>query len=483
MTDNELDYDHDTSGGGGGVPYISTNREMWEASPRSPLLPPQSIHAEHSLLGGLLLDQEAWSKIADLVAAHDFYNPSHQVIFRAAMALAEAGQPIDTITLGERLKDIGKLEAAGGQDYLAQLASETPSAVNIVDYANIVRRNAMLRLMISTGTAIADSAYHTNGREVSELLDEAERKVLAIAEHESPQGKFQKLDDLVTSVVEKLEVLSQYQSAVTGLATGFLDFDKLTAGLHAGDLVVIAGRPAMGKTAYALGIAANVAVKLRKPVAVFSMEMAADLLAMRLLSSYGRLDQQRLRTGQLQDEEWVSVSEAIRALSAAPLFIDDTPALTPTELRARARRLKREQGDLALVVIDYLQLMQATRSVDNRAAEISGISRALKALAKELRVPVVALSQLNRGLEQRTNKRPIMSDLRESGAIEQDADLIVFIYRDEVYNEDSPDKGVAEIIIGKQRNGPTGVVRLAFFGQFTRFENYSDGDGYHGESY
>jgi len=437
-------------------------------------VPPHSVQAEQSLLGGLMLDNNTWDKIADQVNKQDFYRKEHRLIFQAIALLAEDGQPFDVVTLAETLERREELDGIGGLAYLGAIARDTPSAANILAYAKIVRETAVLRCLISVGTEVADSAYRPEGRNSAELLDEAERKVFEIADQMAHGGGFQPLKVLLTQAVKRIDTLFERDDPITGLATGFSDFDLMTSGLQPADLIIVAGRPSMGKTSYAMNIAEHVAIKSRRPVAVISMEMPGDSLAMRMISSLGRIDQHRVRTGRLEEDEWPRLTSAVSMLAEASLFIDDTPALNPTELRARARRLKREQGDLALIVIDYLQLMQAPGSGENRATEISAISRSLKTLAKELHVPVIALSQLNRSLEQRPNKRPIMSDLRESGAIEQDADLIVFIYRDEVYHEDSPDKGVAEIIIGKQRNGPIGSVRLTFLGKYTKFENYTD---------
>ncbi|MBK1702010.1 replicative DNA helicase [Thiococcus pfennigii] len=436
-------------------------------------LPPHNVQAEQSLLGGLMLDNATWERVADAVQEHDFYRREHRLIFRAIARLAEGDQPFDVVTLAETLERNGALEDAGGLPYLGNLVQDTPSAANIKAYAKIVREHAVLRRMISAGTDIADSAYNPQGREVVDLLDEAERRVFEIAEQQARGGGgFQPIKDLLRQAVERVDKLFQSDDPITGLPTGFQDFDMMTSGLQPADLIIVAGRPSMGKTSFAMNIAEHAAIKTRRPVAVFSMEMPGDALAMRMMSSLGRIDQHRVRTGKLGDEEWPRLTSAVHILAEVPLFIDDTPALTPTEVRARARRLKREHDDLALIVLDYIQLMQAPSVGENRATEISAISRSLKALAKELDVPVIALSQLNRSLEQRPNKRPVMSDLRESGAIEQDADLIVFIYRDEVYHEDSKDKGIAEIIIAKQRNGPIGTTRLTFLGKYTKFENF-----------
>jgi replicative DNA helicase len=446
-------------------------------------IPPHSIQAEQSLLGGLMLDNQTWDSIADKVGGGDFYRREHRLIFAALDRLAEAQQPFDVVTLAETLERNGELEDAGGFSYLGSMAKDTPSAANVKAYAQIVREHSVLRQLISVGTDISDLAFHPEGRETADLLDEAERRVFEIAEQEvRGRGGFQPLRTLLTRAVERIEILFERNEPITGLPTGFTDFDMMTSGLQRSDLIIVAGRPSMGKTSFAMNVAENVAIDAKKPVAVFSMEMPGESLVMRMMSSLGRIDQHRVRTGKLEDPEWHSLTSTVSLLAEAPIFIDDAAALSPNEVRARSRRLKREQGELGLIVIDYLQLMQVPGSAENRATEISAISRSLKALAKELEVPVVALSQLNRSLEQRPNKRPIMSDLRESGAIEQDADLIVFIYRDEVYNEDSADKGTAEIIIGKQRNGPIGTTRLTFLGKYTKFENYI-ADVYRDEGY
>lgn len=446
-------------------------------------VPPHSIQAEQSVLGGLMIDNQTWDSIADKIAANDFYRKDHRLIFSAIEELAEKQQPFDIITISEFLDSNKNLDSAGGIAYLAMLAKDTPSAANIVAYANIVRDRSVLRQLIHVGTDITDSAFNSEGIETSELLEKAEREVFKIAEQRQrgQGGGFRAIKNLLATAVDKIEALYEQEGHITGASTGFTDFDDLTSGLQPADLIIVAGRPSMGKTTIAMNMAENVAIKSNKPVAVFSMEMPGEALAMRMMSSLGRIDQNRVRTGKLEDDEWPRLTSAINILAETQMFIDDTPALTPTEVRARARRLTREHGQLGLIVIDYLQLMQSPTSGDNRTQEISDISRGLKALAKELNVPVIALSQLNRNLEQRPNKRPVMSDLRESGAIEQDADLIVFVYRDEVYNPESPDKGIAEIIIGKQRNGPLGVVRLTFLGQFTRFENYAGGSYYEDE--
>lgn len=437
--------------------------------------PPYSLEAEQAVLGGLMLDNEAWDKIADVLIEDDFNLFDHRVIFRSIAELAYENQPYDVVTLSEKIRhsqDAEKMNTNNITSYVVTLAQETPTAANIEAYARIVREKSILRKLASVGTDIASSAYLTQGRDSKELLDTAEKKIFEIGDQSAKsKGSFTSIKELLKSTVEHIEELSKLDNPITGLPTGFDKFDENTSGLQAGDLVVLAGRPSMGKTSLAMNIAEFAAIRGEASVAIFSMEMPSNQLATRMLSSIGRIDQQRMRTGRLTDGDWPLLTSAISLLSSAKLFIDDSPALSPTDLRARARRLKREHG-LSLIVVDYLQLMQITNSSENRTNDVSEISRSLKSLAKELNVPVIALSQLNRSLEQRPNKRPVMSDLRESGAIEQDADLIVFIYRDEVYNEDSPDKGTAEIIVAKQRNGPIFSTRLTFLGQHTRFENY-----------
>jgi len=435
-------------------------------------LPPQSVEAEQSVLGGLMLDTHAWDRIADKLSENDFYRKEHRLIYRAIAALAEDNSPADVVTVSEWLEKNHELANAGGLSYLASLANNTPSAANISAYANIVHERALLRHLIHASNRISQSAYHPEGRNAGDILDLAEKSIFDISEQGAHRrGGFTPLKNLLTAAVDRIDELFRSESPLTGISTGFKDLDDMTSGLQRGDLIIVAGRPSMGKTSLAMNIAENAAVGSKAPVAIFSMEMPGEQLAMRMMASLGRINAHKVRTGKLDDDDWPRLTHAIGLLAEAPMYIDDTPALTPLELRARARRLKREHG-LGLIVVDYLQLMQAPESSENRATEISGITRSLKSLAKELGVPMIALSQLNRSLEQRPNKRPVMSDLRESGAIEQDADVIFFIYRDEVYNEDSPEKGTAEIIIGKQRNGPTGKVKLTFLGEYTRFENY-----------
>lgn len=440
-------------------------------------VPPHSIESEQSVLGGLLLDNTAWDRIADFVNAEDFYRYDHRIIFLHIIKLINDTKPADVITVYESLSISGKAEEVGGLSYLNTLAQNTPSAANIRRYAEIVRNRRVLRKLITISDEISNSAFNPQGKNIKQMLDEAESKIFSIAEEGSRDSQgFIAIQPLLTQVVERIDELYNREngSDITGVPTGFIDLDKMTSGLQLGDLIIIASRPSIGKTAFAINIGENVAIDSGLPVAVFSMEMGGAQLAMRMLGSIGRLDQHRLRTGRLNDEDWPRLTHAIQKMNDAQFYIDETPALTPIELRARARRLARQCGKLGLIIIDYLQLMSGnnTNFAENRASEISEISRNLKGLAKELNCPVIALSQLNRSLEQRPNKRPIMSDLRESGAIEQDADVILFIYRDEVYNPDSPDKGTAEIIIGKQRNGPIGSIRLAFLGQFTKYDNY-----------
>ncbi|ENS9181445.1 replicative DNA helicase [Neisseria gonorrhoeae] len=438
-------------------------------------LPPHSMEAEQSVLGGLMLENPAWDRIADVVSGEDFYRHEHRLIFRSIAKLINEGRPADVITVQEDLQRNEELEAAGGFEYLITLAQNTPSAANIRRYAEIVRERSIMRQLAEVGTEIARSTYNPQGRDAGRLLDEAENKVFQIAEStaKSKQG-FLEMPDLLKEVVQRIDMLYSRDNPdeVTGVPTGFIDLDKKTSGLQPGDLIIVAGRPSMGKTAFSINIAEYVAIEKHLPVAVFSMEMGGAQLVMRMLGSVGRLDQSVLKTGRLEDEHWGRLNEAVVKLSDAPMFIDETPNLTALELRARARRLARRfDGRLGLIVIDYLQLMAASGRSDNRASELGEISRSLKALAKELQVPIIALSQLSRTVEQRTDKRPMMSDLRESGAIEQDADLIMFMYRDEYYNQESQMKGYAECIIGKHRNGPVGKIFLTWTGQFTKFDN------------
>jgi replicative DNA helicase len=439
-------------------------------------LPPHSIEAEQSVLGGLMLDAEAWDRVTEAVVGEDFYSRSHRMIFAAMNRLVETGQPIDLITVSEQLEIEDQLEDAGGFAYLGEIAKNTPSAGNIVSYAEIVRERAVVREMIHVAHEIADAGYHPEGRDSSALLDLAESKVFKIAEkrtnaNEGPEG----IKSILEKTVDRIEKLyNNPHNGVTGVSSGFGDLDKMTAGFQGGDLIIVAARPSMGKTTFAMNLCEQAAMNEEKPVLIFSLEMPSEQIMMRMLASLGRVDQTKIRTGQLDDEDWARVSSTMGImLEQGKMYIDDGSGLTPTDVRSRARRIAREYGGLSMIMVDYLQLMQVPSLSDNRTLEIAEISRSLKALAKELNIPVIALSQLNRSLEQRADKRPINSDLRESGSIEQDADLIMFIYRDEVYNDASEDKGTAEIIIGKQRNGPIGRVRLTFQGHYSRFDNYS----------
>jgi len=452
-----------------------TDPNMTDPQLDSLRVPPHSLEAEQSVLGGLMLENESWYKVADIITEHDFYRQDHRLIFRSIAELADTSEPLDVVTLSEWLKQREELDNAGGLAYLGTLAKDTPSAANIRAYANIVREKSILRQLISIGTEIADEAFNPGELESSNLLDEAERKIFEIAEQGNRQQDFKGIKVLLQSTLAHIDELSKSDASITGAETGYDELDDMTSGLQPGDLIIVAGRPSMGKTTFSMNLAEFIAINDKKPVAIFSMEMPAEQLVLRLFASNGRVPLNDIRTGKIREEDWPRIGMAVKQFSETKLFIDDSAALSPTEIRAKARRLHREHGQLGLIVIDYIQLMQSGNKSDNRAAEISEISRSLKALAKELDVPVIALSQLNRSLEQRPNKRPIMSDLRESGAIEQDADVIMFIYRDEVYNEDTPDKGTAEIIIGKQRNGPIGKIRLTFQGRYSRFDDYTGG--------
>ena len=444
-------------------------------------IPPHSIEAESSVLGGLLLDNSAWDRIGDMLQDGDFYRYEHRQIFASLTALINTSRPADVITVFEHLQGVGKAEEIGGLAYLNALAQYVPSASNIRRYAEIVRERSILRKLVSVSDEIATQAFNPQGKQVSQILDEAEQKVFSIGEEGSRMRQgFQAMNTLVVSLMDRVQEMADNPNDITGVPTGFYDFDRMTSGLQPGDLVVLAARPSMGKTALAINIAEHVALQEQLPVAVFSMEMGASQLAVRIVGSIGRIDQTHLRTGKLTDEEWPRLTEAIERLRDVSLHIDETPGLNTSELRANARRLARQCGKMGLIVVDYLQLMSgSSNESDNRATELGEISRGLKMLAKELQCPVLALSQLNRSVETRTDKRPMMSDLRESGAIEQDADVIMFIYRDDYYNKDSKEPGVAEVIIAKQRNGPTGTVNLTFLKHITKFESYaasSNGD-------
>ena len=439
-------------------------------------VPPHSLEAEQSVLGGLLLDNETWDRVSEKVVAQDFYSRSHRIVFEMIGVLIEGNEPVDLITLSEGLENDQKLEDAGGFVYLAEMMKNTPSAANITAYATIVRERAVTRELISVANEIAEAGYDTQGRSSADLLDFAETKVFAIAEQRTNKSEGpESISSVLEKTVDRIEKLCNEPSGgVTGVSTGFADLDKMTAGMQPSDLIIIAARPSMGKTTFAMNLAENAAMTQDRPALVFSLEMPSDQLMMRMLAWLGRIDQTKIRTGQLDDEDWARLSSTMGLLlENGKMFIDDASGLTPTDVRSRARRIARDHGGLSMIMIDYLQLMRVPALSENRTLEISEISRSLKALAKELKVPVIALSQLNRSLEQRSDKRPINSDLRESGAIEQDADLIMFIYRDEVYNDDSEHKGMAEIIIGKQRNGPIGRIPLTFQGQYSRFDNYA----------
>ncbi|MBQ0754576.1 MAG: replicative DNA helicase [Gammaproteobacteria bacterium] len=439
--------------------------------PDSLRLPPQSVEAEQAVLGGLMLSNDAWDQVSERVGEDDFYRKEHRLIFRVLLQLAEDNQPRDLLTVSEALQKLGQLEAAGGPGYISELSRNTPSAANISAYAEIVRERSVLRQLISVSNKVAGRAFNPEGAHSTEILDDAESSIFKIAEQMQKGSGPQAIKNVLVRTVEKIEELYKSKSSLTGLSSGFDELDKLTAGLQPSDMIVVAARPSMGKTTFAMNLCESVALKSGKPVLVFSMEMPADSLVMRMLSSLGRINQGNLRSGKLQQDDWNRIASAMQMLTPQRFFIDDTPSLSPLEMRARARRVAREcGGEIGAIMVDYLQLMQVP-GMDNRVNEISEISRSLKSLAKELKCPVIALSQLNRSLEQRPNKRPIMSDLRESGAIEQDADLIMFLYRDEVYNKDTQEKGIAEVIIGKQRNGPIGTCRLAFRGEFTRFDD------------
>lgn len=440
-------------------------------------LPPHAHEAEQSVLGGLMLDGQAWDRIVDIMTFNDLYNRSHKIIFSAMQHLVDHGSPIDLVTVSERLEQEQQLDDAGGFAYLAEIAKNTPSATNIGSYAKIIRERAIAREVIQAAQEIAEVGFAPEGRDAAELLDFAESKVFKISESRvDEQDGPQPVRSVIEKTVDRIEQLYQNpHNGITGLSSGYQDLDKMTAGFQPADLVIVAARPSMGKTTFAMNLCEHAMMNSDKPVLIFSLEMPSDQIMMRMLASLGRINQTKIRTGQLDDDDWSRLSSTMGSiLDQGKMFIDDSSALTPTELRSRARKIARESGGLSMIMVDYLQLMRVPSASDNRTLEIAEISRSLKALAKELNVPVVALSQLNRSLEQRADKRPVNSDLRESGSIEQDADLIMFIYRDEVYHEDSPDKGIAEIIIGKQRNGPIGRVRLTFMGQYSRFDNYAD---------
>lgn len=440
---------------------------------------PHSVEAEQSFLGGLLIDNDVWDRVGDKVVCDDFYRPEHRLIFNEMLHLASSGIPFDVVTLSDSLTAKGLIDQIGGLAYLIELSKNTPGVSNLAAYADIIRERAILRNLLAVAHDLANNIYDSQGRSSQDILDEAERKVFAISEHRSKDDGPEPISKMMPMMVNKLDELMQNHGGITGCSTGFTDLDRITSGLQPADMVIVAGRPSMGKTTFAMNIAENIAMHSNKPVLVFSMEMPKEAILLRMLSSLARVDQSELRTGQLQDHAWSTVFSTINMMTEhMNLFIDDTPALTPTDLRSRARRLAREHGGLRLIVIDYLQLMRVPNLSDNRVSEVSEISRNIKAIAKELHVPVIALSQLSRKCEDRNDKRPVMSDLRESGSIEQDADLIMFVYRDEVYHPDTQDKGLAEILIRKHRNGPIGDMRLTFLSQNCRFENYASQEVY-----
>ncbi|AJQ94365.1 replicative DNA helicase [Gynuella sunshinyii] len=434
-------------------------------------VPPHSIEAEQSVLGALLLDNNQWDNVSEIITAEDFYQQPHRLIFRVMEKLAGQAQPFDVVTVGNDLERDNDLDKVGGRVFLADLAEQAPSISNVVAYSQIIHERSVQRRLIQAANEIAAAAYEPKGRNAETLLDEAERTVFKIAEDRPNEGGLVGVNPLLKKSVAKIQQLFESDSPLTGITTGFTGLDRRTSGFNPGDLVIVAARPSMGKTTFAMNLVEAAVMAQDQPVLVFSLEMPADQLVTRMLSSLGRIDQTKVRTGKLEPDDWPKLTMAVNMLNSRPLFIDDTAGISPTEMRSRIRRLVREHGNPALVMVDYLQLMKIKGFTEGRTNEISEISRSLKSIAKEFECPMIALSQLNRSLEQRPNKRPVNSDLRESGAIEQDADIILFIYRDEVYNEDSPDKGIAEIITGKQRNGPIGTDRLAFIGKYTRFED------------
>lgn len=441
--------------------------------------PPHSLEAEQSVLGGLMLDDSIWDAVNEIIVADDFYRPEHRVIFRTMDTLFKAEQPIDVVTLAEELDRHKAQDQVGGLDYLIDLARNTPSTANVRAYSNIVKERATLRRLIGVANEISENAFHTEGRSSADILDEAERRVLQIAEGRQKEGGPRSVNPLLESALDRIDELFTSGSTLTGISSGFTDLDKMTSGMQRSDLIIVAARPSMGKTTFAMNLVENALMSQDKPILVFSLEMPAEGLVTRMLASLGRIDQTRVRDGKLEQDDWPKLTNAVNLLKDKPLYIDDSSGISPSEMRSRARRIMREHGSMGLIMVDYLQLMSLKGQVESRTQEISEISRTLKALAKEMNCPVVALSQLNRSLENRPNKRPVNSDLRESGAIEQDADVIMFIYRDEVYNEDTEYKGQAEIIIGKQRNGPIGTCRLAFIGKHSKFQDLA-ADHYQG---
>ncbi len=457
--------------------YETDTPQQFDLETAALKIPPHSIEAEQAVLGGLMLDNHAWERLADMLVDSDFYRHDHRLIFRAIHHLSERNQPFDVVTLSEYLDNEGSLAQVGGIAYLGELASNIPSVANIQAYAQIIRERATLRQLISASNDIADMAYAPKGRQGDEILDEAERRIFQIAEARPKTGGPAPLREILLKTVDTIDTLYHSDSQLTGLTTGFADLDDRTSGLQPADLIIVAGRPSMGKTTFAMNLVENAMMSSDKTILVFSLEMPSESLVMRMLSSLGRIDQSKVRSGKLDDDDWARLTSTVALMQNCKLHIDDTAGISPTEMRARTRRVAREHGEIGLIMVDYLQLMQIGGSgSENRTNEISEISRSLKALAKEFDCPVVALSQLNRGCESRPDKRPVLSDLRESGAIEQDADIIMFVYRDEVYHPETEHKGIAEIIIGKQRNGPIGTVRLMFHGRYTRFDNLAPGD-------
>lgn len=462
--------------------FNDNKRKVSEPSSISSLkVPPHSVEAEQAVLGGLMLDNSVWDDVAEIIMEEDFYRHENQLIFRVMYSQSEADKPIDVVTMVEALDSLGEIDSAGGLEYLSDLAANARGSANISAYADIIAERSKLRKLIKVAYEIAESGYTPAGQRADDVLDIAEQKVFSIADDRPKDGGPQDITPLLQSAVDRIDELFKNKGALTGVPTGFKDLDNKTSGLQKSDLIIVAGRPSMGKTSFAMNLAENALLLSDKPVLVFSLEMPAESLVFRMLSSVGRIDQKRLREGQLEEEDWPKLTAAVSKLKDKPLFIDDSVGLSPMEMRSRARRIAREHGQIGLIVVDYLQLMQIKGFGDNRVGEISEISRSLKTMAREFECPVIALSQLNRSLEQRPNKRPVMSDLRESGAIEQDADIIAFVYRDEVYNPETEEKGVAEIIIGKQRNGEIGTVKLGWQGRFTRFENLAKPD--YDESY
>lgn len=432
---------------------------------------PHSIEAEQAVLGGLMLDNKRLDAVLEIVSESDFFRGDHQLIFRMMLGLQEASQPLDVITLTEELDRHNELENAGGLVYLAEMAANTPSSANIVAYARIVRERSTLRQLILAAQEISKSGFNPSGLDSDDLLQMAEKRVAEIAEDRPKEGGLVGVNDLLKQTVQRIDELFRSGSDITGIPTGINDLDQRTSGWQPGELIILAARPSMGKTALALNFVEGALFSQPKPVLVFSMEMPSAALVMRMMSSIGRIDQGKMRNGKLTEEDWPKLSSAVAKMKDKLLFIDDTGGLNPQEMRARVRRIAREHGNPGMIMVDYLQLMTVAGGGEGRTQEISEISRSLKGIAKEFECPMIALSQLNRGVEQRPNKRPMNSDLRESGAIEQDADVILFIYRDEYYNEDSAEKGIAELIIGKQRNGEIGTCRAAFIGKYTRFDN------------